>query len=409
MWSRHRPGSLVSGPYRRRNRPAGSCKPVPVVGRRSSSLTPSEGTGPREDPHTLRALLSRRRSRPPSASARGRHRRPVGAAPAVPGVGPSDDPPARDAGEPAHGPPRARLDARTPTTRASSSRRPRAGTRTPASTRGPALRHHGARDAPRRAPGRMRDQLPGRADVRGRRRRADQSASWRSSSTRRQAIARPRRVADRSARGTSTARRMPVRLPERGADAQGRHQGTTAATGEFTTVTLDTAAYEALYQQAGRLHDHVQRVGGHRGGAAGDRPALLPVHRLRLPGLLPGRARLRPRLARREPGRREGVRRRDGPRLRVRGRRPGRGGRRSSSRRTRACSTRTRTSRGDRARSSPSRGYSSTRPARSARRRSSGGPATRLPVRPGPARRRERQAADRPARLRALFTNDFLP
>ena len=48
-----------------------------------------------------------------------------------------------------------------------------------------------------------------------------------------------------SARATSTARLRGVRLPERGADPQVGHQGRRRH-GKFT-VTLDTAAYEALY------------------------------------------------------------------------------------------------------------------------------------------------------------------
>ena len=98
-------------------------------------------------------------------------------------------------------------------------------------------------------------------------------------------------------------------------------------------------------QQARGLRDHVQRLGGHRGRPARHRPADVQVHRLRVPGLLPGGARLRRGLAGEEPGRGEGVRGRDRARVRVRGGQPGRRGGDPRRGRTPASSTPTRTCR----------------------------------------------------------------
>ena len=98
-------------------------------------------------------------------------------------------------------------------------------------------------------------------------------------------------------------------------------------TGDFTVATLDARRVRGALQQAGRLHDPVHRLGGRRGRAARDRAALLPVRRLRLPRVLPGRPRLRPAVAGARAGRGPAVRRGDRPRLRARRRRPGRGGR----------------------------------------------------------------------------------
>ena len=61
-------------------------------------------------------------------------------------------------------------------------------------------------------------------------------------------------------------------------------------------------------QPAGGLHDPVHRLGGRRGDAAGHQAALLPVRRLRLPRVLPGRPRLRPAVAPEGPRRGEAVR-----------------------------------------------------------------------------------------------------
>ena len=89
-------------------------------------------------------------------------------------------------------------------------------------------------------------------------------------------------------------------------DAPGGDPGTTAARASSTTVTLDTAAYEALYQKRADFVITFARGRASRPASAGSTCGL-PVHRLRVPGLLPGRPRLRPRLAGREPGGREGA------------------------------------------------------------------------------------------------------
>ena len=68
-------------------------------------------------------------------------------------------------------------------------------------------------------------------------------------------------------------------------------------TGTFKTVTLDTAAYDALYAKRADFVDHVRRLGGDRGQGTRHRTADVQVRRLRLPGLLPGRPRVRQPLA----------------------------------------------------------------------------------------------------------------
>ena len=75
--------------------------------------------------------------------------------------------------------------------------------------------------------------------------------------------------------------------------------------GTFKTVTLDTAAYDALYAKRA---DFVIMFTAWEGVEAGERGIgirTFAVRRLRVPRLLPGRARLRPRLA----GGRAGARR----------------------------------------------------------------------------------------------------
>ncbi len=115
-------------------------------------------------------------------------------------------------------------------------------------------------------------------------------------------------------------------------------------TGEFDVVTLDTAAYEALYAKRADFVITFAAWEGIEAGPARHPAAHVQVHGLRVPGLLPGRPRLQRRLAGREPGRREGVRRGDGQGLRVRRGEPRRGGADPAWTRTRACSTRTRSS-----------------------------------------------------------------
>ena len=77
-----------------------------------------------------------------------------------------------------------------------------------------------------------------------------------------------------------------------------RHDG---GKGDFDDVTLDTAAYEALYQKRADFVITFSAWEGIEAGQRGIDAADVPVHRLRVPGLLPGRARVRPRLAGRDP------------------------------------------------------------------------------------------------------------
>ena len=184
--------------------------------------------------------------------------------------------------------------------------------------RDPAVREHDARGADRGRPGRVRHQLPGRADVRGRGRArpivsvmailqhtAQEIAVLESS-----AISRPRDLDGQDLRR--------VRLPERGARRCKSVIKADGGTGDVHDRDARHRRLRGAVRQAGGLRDHVQRLGGHRGRPARDRPADLPVHGLRVPGLLPGRPRLRPRLARARTGRGAGLRRRDGPGVRVR-------------------------------------------------------------------------------------------
>ena len=91
-------------------------------------------------------------------------------------------------------------------------------------------------------------------------------------------------------------------------------------------------------RQASRFRHHVRGLGGHRGQGARHRASDLRVRRLRLPGLLPGRPRLRQPLAGSGARARSRVRRRDRPRLRARRRRSRRPRPPCSSPRTRASS-----------------------------------------------------------------------
>ncbi len=78
-------------------------------------------------------------------------------------------------------------------------------------------------------------------------------------------------------------------------------------TGEFDTVTLDTAAYEALYDKRADFVITFSAWEGVEAEQRGIAAAHVQVHRLRVPGLLPGGPRLRPRTGsrptRRRPGR----------------------------------------------------------------------------------------------------------
>ena len=181
---------------------------------------------------------------------------------------------------------------------------------------------------------------------------------WRSSSTPRRRspsspsspIQRPRDLDGKTYAGFG--------YPERGADAQGgdpgrrrqgrlheRRRSTPPPTRRCTSKQADFA----IRSRPGRASRPTQR---------GIELRDLPVHRLRLPGLLPGRPRLRPRLARartRTPRRRSSA-------ATVRGfefaaAEPGRRRADPRRRRTRACSTRTRTCRRRAPGSSPSGGY----------------------------------------------------
>ena len=80
-------------------------------------------------------------------------------------------------------------------------------------------------------------------------------------------------------------------------------------TGDFTSVTLDTAAYEALYAKRADFVITFSAWEGVEAARRGIDPPDLRVRRLRVPGLLPGGARLRPALAGARTGARPGLRR----------------------------------------------------------------------------------------------------
>ena len=192
---------------------------------------------------------------------------------------------------------------RTPTTRGSTSPRRRAGTRDAGVDLQilPVLERD-ARDPDRRRPGRVRDQLPGRDDLRGRRRRADRlghgdppahgPGDRRPGSS---AIKRPRDLDGKTYAGFGYPNEEPTLKAVIKADG---------GKGDFTTVTLDTAAYEALYAKPPTSRSRSRPGKASRPAERGIAAADLQVHRLRLPGLLPGRPRLRPPLADRAAGRR---------------------------------------------------------------------------------------------------------
>jgi hypothetical protein len=102
--------------------------------------------------------------------------------------------------------------------------------------------------------------------------------------------------------------------------------------GEFTTVTLDSAAYEALYAKRADTTIVFTAWEGVEAELRGHRAALLRVQRLRLPAVLPGRARLRFSMAGSRARPRPAVRGGDRPWLRARGADPRRLSRRSSPR-----------------------------------------------------------------------------
>ena len=214
---------------------------------------------------------------------------------------------------------------RTRTTRASSSPRRTAGTR----DAGVDLEilpyaHHDARGPDGGRPGRVRDQLPGRADVRGGGRRpgrlGDGDPPAHGAGDR-----GPRLVGHQAPDATSTARPTPASATRTRSPRCSAVIKADGGTGTFKTVTLDTAAYEALYAKRADFVITFTAWEGIEASRARDRAPDLRVRRLRLPGLLPGRPRLRPRLAgsAARPG--PCVRGGDGSRLRARGRRPGRG------------------------------------------------------------------------------------
>ena len=245
-----------------------------------------------------------------------------------------------------------------------------------------------ARDAAGRPPGRVRDQLPGLDDVRGRGRAPTSSVDGDppAHGARRSASSRDGRS---SGRATSTARRTPgFGYPNEEPTLKVVIKAD-GGKGEFKTATLDTAAYEALYAKRADFTITFTAWEGVEADAARDQAALLPVRRLRLPGLLPGRPRLRPPTGwRRSRTLAAGVRRR-----------------RRSAASSSPPTTPTRrpailvaqnpgvfdanpTLPQASQRFLADGGYLVDATARSGRRRWSGGRATRLPVRPGPARRR---------------------
>ena len=154
----------------------------------------------------------------------------------------------------------------------------------------PPVRRHGTRGDPRRSPGGVRDQLPGLDDVRGCRRGAHRLGHG-----------------DPPAHGTGhrgagglgyhaaqAAGRQDLRglrIPERGADPPGRHP----CRWRDRDVQHGDAGHRGLrgaVLEARRLRHHLRGLGGDRGGPARRRPAHVPLHRLRVPGLLPGGPRL---------------------------------------------------------------------------------------------------------------------
>ncbi len=161
--------------------------------------------------------------------------------------------------------------------------------------RDPPVRHDHARSADGGRPGGVRDQLPGRADLRRGGRRTDrlgdgdppaqaQEIAVLASSP----ITRPRQLDGKTYAGFGYPDEEPTLKSVIKADG---------GKGDFTTVTLDTAAYEALYAKQADFVDHLRGLGGHRGRRSGASTCGVQVRRLRLPGLLPGRPRLRQPLA----------------------------------------------------------------------------------------------------------------
>ena len=235
------------------------------------------------------------------------------------------------------------------------------------------------------------------------------SRSWPSSST------RPRRSRS-SPRPTSPGRRTSTGGPTRASATPTRSRRSrassrpTAGPATFKTVTLDTAAYDALYAKRADFVITFAAWEGIEAKRARHRAADLQVRRLRLPGLLPGRPRVRQPLAGLASRSRARVRRRDGPRVRARRGRP-REGRRAAGRpepgrlRWQPGAPRSR------ARSSWRRAATfATRTAPSVARRWPSGRATRASCStrgcwPGRTASRSPTAPD----YQALFTNDFLP
>ena len=118
-------------------------------------------------------------------------------------------------------------------------------------------------------PGRVRDQLPGRADVRRRGRRADRLGHG-DPPAHGAGDRGPRRRPTSPARATSTARPTPgsaTRTRSRRSRRSSRHDG---GTGDVQDRDPRHRGVRGAVRQAGRLRDHVRRLGGHRGrGSAG--------------------------------------------------------------------------------------------------------------------------------------------
>ena len=121
--------------------------------------------------------------------------------------------------------------------------------------------------AHRRGTDRLRDQLPGRADVRVGGRRPDRVGDGHPAAHR-AGDRRPGVVRRSSVRATSTAgptRGSATRTRSRRCESVIKADG---GTGKFKTVTLETAAYEALYAKRADFVITFTAWEGHRGGAS---------------------------------------------------------------------------------------------------------------------------------------------
>src|SRR6185369_10271322 len=262
----------------------------------------------------------------------------------------------------------------------------------------PAVRDARPREPAGRSPGRVRDQLPGLDDVRGRG-RGRHCQHRRDPPEDRVRDRRPCRRTDPAATRSRRQDLRRLRLSERGPDPQVRDQGRWGQ-GRVQDGHARLGRLRGPLQPPGRFHDPVHRLGGRRSGAARNQAALLPVRRLRLSGVLPGRPRLRPAVARQEPGRREAVRHGHRQGLPVR-RRQRRRGRRDPRVREPG---RVRCEQGP-AEGEPGVPRPGPLPRRCRRRLRDADPRAldrllEVPVRPGPARRARPEAAGDASRLR---------